>query len=162
MLPHPPPLNSSELQAICDTIVSNQDKYTKKQTVADSTFTAFGLSPQSTPNDLFLKIKELENRTTIISSVFIGNGQNTVRINLSAGFQAQAIFIMPQMYSQTVGSSNYIQWNVAFFADIGSNIGVFSCVQSQQTIYIITNTQYGYIPNNNGVVYNYVAIGYKS
>lgn len=85
-----------------------------------------------------------------------------IRINLSAGFQAQAIFIMPQMYSQTVGSSNYIQWNVAFFADIGSNIGVFSCVQSQQTIYIITNTQYGYIPNNNGVVYNYVAIGYKS
>jgi hypothetical protein len=109
-----------------------------------------------------LKIKESENRTTIISGVFIGNRQNSVLINLSAGFQAQAIFIMPQMYSQTVGSGNYIQWNVAFFADIGSNIGVFSCVQSKQTIYIITNTQYGYIPNNNGVAYNYVAIGYKS
>lgn len=31
----PPPLNASELQAICDTVESNQDKYTKEENLSE-------------------------------------------------------------------------------------------------------------------------------
>ena len=49
----PPPLNASELQAICDTVESNQDKYTKEETVTDETKESVGLFDTSTPNDVF-------------------------------------------------------------------------------------------------------------
>ena len=53
----PPPLNSSELQAICDTIAAIPNNYyTKNEVITAQTLQAYGFSADKLPNDAFLKL----------------------------------------------------------------------------------------------------------
>ena len=158
----PPPLNSSELQDICDTIVSNQDHWTREETITAATLTSLGLATNKLPNDAFLKldtmIKSLQSQLSyncrIWNTTYMGNGQESMRV-AGIPFTPKAVIISQRTNFRGAQDSNFIA--------IGGATSNSNVIVSMGTAFTMAldgvSMSTGYIMNGSGTQYNFVAIG---
>ena len=163
----PPPLNSSELQAICDTIAAVPNNYyTKNEVIAAQTLQSFGLTANNFPNDAFAKLIQSINSINstltyncrIYKTTYTGNGQFAVVIG-GLKFLPQAIMITQS--NGTNWGSNLQPYR--FFFATGNIITNENRVTFSSSSVTISVGQYSganeWLPNQTGWTYNFVALG---
>ena len=163
----PPPLNSSELQAICDTIAAIPNNYyTKNEVITAQTLQAYGFSADKLPNDAFLKLiqsinsinSQLTYNCRIYKTTYVGNGQFSVTIG-GLRFLPQAIMIS---YASGNNWSSNLQGYRFFFAAGNINATENKVTFSSSRVTISVGQYSGadeWFPNENSWQYNFVAFG---
>lgn len=165
----PPPLNSSELQAICDTIAAVPNNYyTKNEVITAQTLQKLTLSGDKLPNDAFSKLTDwcldiynkFNYNCKIWNTQYVGNGGLSVSVS---GIPFTPKAMMVSIYNASGASwNNELQPTFFLFAAGNSNGGVVSVSFGANSVVIsATNPSAAsrLIPNVNSWIYYLAAFG---